>query len=62
LIILFALLAGGLVLAAWFNRKDRGAVIFFLACALLNAGAATHMLVTTDPHRFQLRAASELDD
>ena len=49
------ILALGLAGAAWFNRRDKWAARFFLACSLLNAGAAAHMIATHYGYAFHLQ-------
>jgi len=60
-IYLFLALAAGLFFTAWVNRRDRAATIFFLACALLNVGAAVKSVITTDVYAYQLHPAGEAD-
>ncbi len=53
--ILFALLAAGLLGAAWINRRQRGVAAFFLVCALLNAAALANVLIKTPDQALQLQ-------
>lgn len=58
----FALLCLGLLYAAWHNREeDRAMAIFFVVCALLNAGAAAHMVWTDNPAAFELQEDHQND-
>lgn len=55
------ILALGLAFVA-FKAGPNRAGAFFLACCLLNLGAAAHAVFVKDPYAFHLKPASEQDD
>lgn len=55
------ILAMGLALVA-FKAGPNRAGAFFLACCLLNLGAAAHAVYVKDPYAFKLQPSVEQDE
>lgn len=53
--IVFAILAAGLCFAAWFNRRDKGVMVFLLAAAALDVWGFADMVATNHQYAYNLQ-------